>query len=262
MSVILSIAGPAIALVAIFVSIFLFRRGRQRRGLTYELSTVPVVSVDSVAADRVTVLYEGNPVRDVQFVDLAIVASGNQPIPEDSFAQPISMNFGAEALVLTATVTDRQPADLSVAISAEGSTIRVDPLLLNPGDQFRLRALVSNPGETRLAGRIEGISNFANRTKAKRRSTIKRFLVDSPASPLAAGVVAIVVALSALGASIWTSDSADHNDLVVLRDTSRTPLCGTVTNVDKNTIVVKDKDIGYLQAVPLSDVKVIKRGGC
>jgi hypothetical protein len=153
----LGAAAVLVAIAGVVTTVVLFRRGRQRKAISYRLTTASVVSVRHEASDRITVLYDGMPVGDVRLVDLHIECSGNVAIASADFDHPFAVRFGVGAKVLSSAVSTKSPPDLDVRIGLDVGTLFIEPLLLNQGDSFGVTALVSDLTEgNRLDGHVAG----------------------------------------------------------------------------------------------------------
>ena len=156
-----AVIGVAGIVSTIILGVVLYRLQRRRKELGYRvLSQTRVVSVEAELAERVQVLYEGRLVSDVHLVVVEIVNWGNQPIVAQDYEHPLGFHTGETSRILTAELTESEPDGLpaSPTISQTRHTVTVDPLLLNPGDTFKVRILVSDFGGTvEVATRIEGV---------------------------------------------------------------------------------------------------------
>src|SRR5271168_3918914 len=89
--------------------------------------------------------------------------AGGAPIEKSDFEESLWVEFINADAVLAVHVAEMNPPELrpqfrgNPDMSKNAETILVDPLLLNPGDQFALLALVSGfNGEVKLTGRVKG----------------------------------------------------------------------------------------------------------
>ena len=70
-------AGAMFALLAIFVSLLLYRAEKRRKALSYEiLSRTPLLSMAEVIEGKLQILFEGEPVSSVHLVVLRCHCSG------------------------------------------------------------------------------------------------------------------------------------------------------------------------------------------
>lgn len=153
----------AIAAIISALALVLFAR---RRRLSWGYTRLPVVSVASAVRDQLTVQYRGAPIDSAWIVSLTVVNTGSAAIPRADFDIPVSIHFADGVRILSADIEAAQPADLPVVlrrgIFLEGGKdlVTIEPLLLNPGDGFKLALVVSGaPGEPKpvFAARISGV---------------------------------------------------------------------------------------------------------
>lgn len=160
--------GAAIGLVgvvsAIVLGVVLFRLQRRRKELRYRvLSQSRVVSMEAQGPEDVVMMRGGERIPDVHLVMLELVNSGNQPIIPDDYHYPLQINLGEGAEVLTADQVDSKPKGIAASPSITESleTVRVDAVLLNPGDSFTLKFLVTQYGGTLdVAAHIVGVKEI------------------------------------------------------------------------------------------------------
>jgi hypothetical protein len=95
--------------------------------------------------------------------------TGRQPIRSGDFEVPLSIAFGGNGRVLRGEVESSRPAGLNVEFypAPQGGTdtriINVGPLLLNPGDAFTLKLILTgNPITPQLRGRVANITDFGS----------------------------------------------------------------------------------------------------
>jgi hypothetical protein len=160
--------GAAISVLAIISSIVLgmavYRLQRRRKELGYRvLSETRVAAVEAAVGERVQILYEGQPVSDVHLVIVELVNSGNQPILRGDYQYPLHVGLGEGTQVLTVEQVDSNPEGINPlpSITQSRNEVRVEPVLLNAGDSFRLKLLVTKYGGTvDLEARIVGVKQI------------------------------------------------------------------------------------------------------
>jgi hypothetical protein len=149
---------PLLGLTAPFIIYYLTIR-RQRKGLSYEvISAAPVVNVRPEMSSRVKVYLDDQLIRDVHVVIVNIRNSGNVPIKSEDFESPISISFGESSRVIETSCEKADPGDVTPALEQEEGGVLISPLLLNPGDYIRLRALVIQKYiQMTVSARIAGV---------------------------------------------------------------------------------------------------------
>ena len=138
---------------------------RESRGLSVILDThVPVVSLSEEYADSIDVRFGSRHVKSVDVVECEVRNSGNVPILTSDFDIPITFCF-AGSLAATPTVHGAHPPSLVPRFTMESpDCARLEPLLLNAEDSFRLRSLIFNARTTEsivtIRGRVVGIKTL------------------------------------------------------------------------------------------------------
>jgi hypothetical protein len=256
-------AATLLAVIAIATTIVLYRRGKARKVLACAASSTSLVSVRSEAQGKIKVLYEDDPVTGVHLVTFSLSNSGNVPIPADDFERPVVLELGANAVPLPGTieVKEAKPAELQPNVSAEGATLIVEPLLLNPGDSFSIAALVRDfAGPLAVDGRVVGVSKIGlgepDGYKGGRLLRTTRWALEGGAAVLVAGVAG-----STLGVALWglLGDHKEHTRIVL---ESGTTFCGKVLRVDASRLVVQLKDGGRVRILRTANVRSIRNNAC
>src|SRR4051794_41137450 len=106
-------AASILAVVAIIISVVLYRRGRARKALMCSFSDTPLVSVRSEAKDEIQILYAGEPVTGVHLISFSLANVGNVPILESDYESPIVLNLGPTAVPLNVETKEAVPPDLA-----------------------------------------------------------------------------------------------------------------------------------------------------
>lgn len=147
------------ALVVTIVSIVVSRRNRKR--LSYRVVFQQrLLSVEEDLAGRVQVTFDGNPVQDVRMILIYLRNSGNVPIEESDYIQPLGFRFGKEARILSAEVVKTKPENMQVSIEADRNGITLKPDVFNGGDALALKVLLTGNSEVRPEGRVKGVSRL------------------------------------------------------------------------------------------------------
>jgi hypothetical protein len=144
---------------------FWWNRRTARKALAYEVSSVPLTSVTHDFSGRLKVVFDGVPVDSVSVVTIRIKNPGATPIRREDFERPLACILKQANSFLTAEVSARQPEALDPQLkqAVDEPRLEVEPLLLNPRDQFTVFALVRGSAEAlTLLARIAGISEIEN----------------------------------------------------------------------------------------------------
>ena len=155
-----------LTLVSIVAGIAYVRRPR----LSWGYSSVPLITVSPGVAERLDVRFQGQPVRAAHVQRVTVVNVGAVPVPRASWDSHLTIRYGEGARVIAAEVSGASPVELTVDtawISGDDGSldeIQVAPLLLNPGDGFKLTLVVDGTGPEvpvpEVSARIAGVSSF------------------------------------------------------------------------------------------------------
>jgi hypothetical protein len=164
------ILNVAIGFLTIIVSIIIFRKQVNQKGITYEIiSNTPILSLKEDVRDRVQVLFDSKPIVNVRLVILKIWNSGNIPISPYEYHDPIRFEFGKNAEILDTDVLETVPTDnrakVKASLKLDKESVMLEPLLLNSKDSITLKFLLAGTqlaGEIKVSSRIAGISKITN----------------------------------------------------------------------------------------------------
>ena len=153
--------GVIVASVALALTIW--RSLQPSHRLAYEYRVDSLTTVAPTIASDIQVLFRGQPVANVQIALIRVVNVGRLPIRTADFEQPLVVSLGTNAHILGTEVIKTRPTNMRPEMrSVEGSSgIEVSPLLLNQGDFFTLKVLLSGGDalptiDSRIAG-IESV---------------------------------------------------------------------------------------------------------
>lgn len=196
-----------LAAVSIGVPIWLYRRSRSRKALSFGRKVTQLVDIHDEARGKISIRYEDRPVEQVYLVEIHLKNSGNVPILQTDFDQPLTLDLG-EATPMTVDLGETVPEGLAPELEIEGNRVKLRPLLLNPGDELTFKVLVRDyGGVAKLTYRIVGISDLTDaRAQAQRAQGWRREVVENPFLSLI--LVGVAVAVATLGlVNTLTSDS-------------------------------------------------------
>jgi hypothetical protein len=131
-----------------------------------------LLSVHEGVKDRVQILLDGVPCRDVSLLVIEINNSGNEPIRSSDFERPLRFNCGKEAQLLSLVVDATKPDDLRPAVKSATNEVELTPLLLNKGDWMRIIVLAQDAGAVSPDGRIAGVGTIKKRSNIESTVTI------------------------------------------------------------------------------------------
>lgn len=165
-----AILGLPVAVIAILVSVWLWRRGRQRRALSCLFA--PIVSPVEIRAGvglegDLAISYKGQPVDNIFLVRALLRNDGNHPIRKSDVVRPITFTFPSSSEFLREPrVLDVRPSNLESAwiLGEPGrraalNAAYLDFELLNPGDEVLTEfACTGTAGLPKVTARVEGVS--------------------------------------------------------------------------------------------------------
>lgn len=177
MNIDVRLLAPLATCLAIIVSVILWRLNQRRKSLDYQvLRREPILSLKGRARRRLDVRYDGMPVEDASLVVVRIRNSGHLPINPGDYQTRLAVSAPAGAAILSAEVTDCEPADLDERYRGEDGSVQLiertdrdqlslKPVLLNEGDSFTIQMLLRAPsglaGRVKVTGHIQGVPRIS-----------------------------------------------------------------------------------------------------
>jgi hypothetical protein len=204
------IVGAFVGVAAIIVTIVVANRNRNRASLDcYQLSDISLLASDAPVSPGkgLEVTYDSQPLKSPRMVDLKIVNTGNVPIHEADYHEPITVGFTDGSVIAGAIVDQRVPGIVSHILDHESDgakQLSIRPRLLNADDWFTLRLLVDGQdGNVFANSRIVGappMRRFILPAREERRVYQFGFFVITV---LAAGIAVISALLAPDRWDLW-----------------------------------------------------------
>lgn len=166
-----------VAVIAVLATIGweLVKRRLWGKSLSYGIDAVEeLLVVGNEIADDLRIEYQGSAIADCQLILISIRNDGGESILATDFVQPLTLAFGGDSRVLRAEVTKVQPPALNVVVHIVDQQVRIEPLLMNGGDLFQLRILLSGfhledlSVQCRVVG-IHEVSQFNARSELRKQ---------------------------------------------------------------------------------------------
>jgi len=202
-----------LAIVAICLTVALFLVGRRRKRLSYLLSDTRVLGIhESVSPSRVQILFDGTPVTEVHLVTITVSNWGNEPIRAEDFERPLRFSWSEPAKILTAEVIEGSPETLKPRIDVGASEVVLTPLLLNPGDSFRITTLINQVSKLSVDARIVGvkqINKFVSSGKVTSDRTLRLLAFMG-----FAGVLIILLILAGQALGLWVANGRAEQRII------------------------------------------------
>jgi hypothetical protein len=151
--------GALVGLVAIIVTVALYRLQRRRKSISYEVvSLTPLLSVKEEVRDRVQILFDGKDVLDAHMLIVKVRNSGNVPVLPSDYERSIQFGFGEQTQVMSAEIVETDPSGIDADVSVLSRSVTLRPVLLNAGDAITVRVLLAQyDGSFDVTGRIVGV---------------------------------------------------------------------------------------------------------
>jgi hypothetical protein len=170
------IVSAAIAAGGIVVPLVIYVLGREYKGLTVEtVEQTTLVDLTQDKTGHLELTYKGEPVNQLTAVTLEIRNSGTRPVAATDFERPLVIVLGDSVAVLGASVGEKSPDELSPRLAVGSGNVVISPLLMNPGDRFRITSQVRGRfREPAVHGRILGVSTIRREVLARRNAGAAR----------------------------------------------------------------------------------------
>jgi len=197
-----------VAIIAILVSVWLYRRSRQRRALACEFD--PIVSPIEIQAGEalkgdIEIHYRGQAVKNLFLVRAKLKNVGNVPIRKADVVESVTFTFGPDVeLLRQPQILDKKPENLKVEWDFGETTPPVRPNavnlkfdLLNPEDELTMEFTCSGNGRVpKVSGRIEGMKEVVLLDPEEKR--LRKEVIDGLALPIMCVIAVFTVMASML----------------------------------------------------------------
>lgn len=134
-SVVLTLALLVVAYIA-------YQRRYKRTRLEYAVVSNARV-VPAQLSSNLHVTYEGHQVPDASVAIIRLVNTGERAILAAEFSSSLRVRLVGATAVVAALASNTRPRDLNPALTLEGNSVAIAPLLVNPADMIQLQLLVS-----------------------------------------------------------------------------------------------------------------------
>ena len=185
-------AGWLGGLATLYAGQALTKRGN-RKLLTWEFAIGALANVDGTFRSDVEILFNNKKIEDAKAICITVKNSGPKHIDESDFKEDFKLTIpGADAVlqlrVSVASGKVVQPKISTLPNNAEPTSVYIKPLLLNPGEQFTLFALVSGyKDNVDLVARIAGGSLVRKTTGTIEIEPIRAFATAASMFAMFAG---------------------------------------------------------------------------
>jgi hypothetical protein len=161
--------GAILALIAIAISILVFKLQRKRKRLSYNIVIdTPLLSVREDIEGKLKITYQRKRVKNIRLVEINFSNTGNVPITTSDYERPLKVCYGDAASILTAEISNVEPSNLCATITSDTNSYTISPVLLNPKDSISVRVLLSDYDrnftiDTRIIGifKVQPVDEFS-----------------------------------------------------------------------------------------------------
>ena len=127
-------------------------------------SNIQLVAVEGDKNKDLKILYNNKFINSLSALEITITNNGTSPIKKEDFSKPLQLIFNGK-FISNPTILFNKPKQLEPCFKVVGdNVIELVPLLLNPGDEFKIRIDVADSMSSdtiiNVTGRIVGVSNI------------------------------------------------------------------------------------------------------
>lgn len=159
-----------IAIVAVLVPIFIYFAQKKHKELSYIIDTKSsLIPFKDNIEGNLRVFYNDIQVSKLDLIVFTINNSGRADIESKDYERPLSFFVGEKAIIIDHDIVDTDPDNLSIECKAKGNKIIFTPCLLNKGESFGVKLLITDhDGELQPDGRIKGIKKIKQQRDPKK----------------------------------------------------------------------------------------------
>lgn len=216
---ILGIAATLLAgIIGAIVAYWIYRRQRSKKEITYQvISDAPIANINKEVKDRVKILFDGNPVEDINLLVLKVWNPGRVAVKRDDFDEPITFEFG-ERKVVASDILSMEPAnlidtkDIKTFFTLGSESVELQKFLLNPKEEISLKVLLTGP-PYKVSGRARIVDGKITEFNPNNQPVIIRYRTAITFSVVA---LTILVASFVLASISSTSSGSTHQTSLFL----------------------------------------------
>jgi hypothetical protein len=204
----IAIVGIILSIVGILVTLFL----RERKHLDYEFISGTRLLADEATrlAGELELRFKSSIIKDPYLLLVRLINTGNRPLGEEDFEQPIRIEL--DAPVLTGWIAKADPEELAPTVRWYADIVEVPGTLFNKGDWIALGVLTDGePREKKINIRIVGVKKA------------RQFEHYSKALNQAAVFLGILAGMFSFLASALLVDPLTHGDFTRWQDLANPP---------------------------------------
>ncbi|MGA2492779.1 MAG: hypothetical protein ABSF67_07475 [Roseiarcus sp.] len=190
--------GAAIAMVALFVSFWIYLRQKPIKVLVYETEFISLVRVHQSVKDDIQIMFRGQLAKSATMVTVKLSNRGSTPITRQDYDENVSIKFRKDAQL---AVLDEASSSIHVEHKElEDNLVVLEPFLLNPAEEARFTTIMiggTNDIEIRarlVGGNVVSIDQFERKlTNRVAKFVTNRDFIQGLASAVLFAIVATII---------------------------------------------------------------------
>lgn len=156
------IVSTIISAIAVLVPIILYVLSLPGKSLEYEILSRSKLIGKEFSMNDLEIKIKGESVNNVMLDTCRISNSGSKSILKDDFERSISINVPDDSKMYLARLKKKLPENLTLKYELNNNKLLIEPLLLNPKDEFEVELFSSSNVYPNINARIAGISKIKN----------------------------------------------------------------------------------------------------
>src|SRR5260221_9556305 len=157
--------GLVIGALGLLVPVVIYLKQRSKKEVSYHVyDSISLINIKEEVKENFEVSYRGIPVQDATLLSVRVWNSGNIPIEEADFIDPIKLDFGKVTTVIFYCVASDPDNILGQYkdLGGEGY-ITFIPRLFNKGYEITVTVMVTGfSGHVKAEGLIKGVHSIRN----------------------------------------------------------------------------------------------------
>lgn len=157
------IVGIPACILALWFAYFIYHLQKNTKSLTYQVLSNYRLIVDNKYHEQLKIHFQDEQLENVNLFVIKFKNSGNIPIEKEDFEKPIKVFFESGSKILTCEVVQQEPYNIGVEVVPDTNQIGISPCLLNQGDYFSIKLLISGEKYSNYAidARVSGVKEIS-----------------------------------------------------------------------------------------------------
>lgn len=151
-----------LVLLGVLLTFLIDYQSKSEKSLSYEIiSKSEIFNFKNESFSGIQVYFDTTKVRNVNSSIIKISNDGDIPISKSEFDSKLVISLNQTVKILKSNINEKNPNDLNPILSVSNNQISIEPLLLNPNDQFVLQILTEGSIDSLFVNaRIFGINSI------------------------------------------------------------------------------------------------------